>query len=75
MPSKGPNRPSKAWVYAAEFKRSAVQRVTGQKDLIAAAARAVGVSAPSLRQQVRAASLAAIGDIFAVIASGLEKLG
>jgi transposase len=37
-------------VYSDEFKRSAVQLVTEQKYSIAAAARAVGVSEPSLRQ-------------------------
>jgi transposase len=50
MPSKDPNKPSKAKVYSDEFKRSAVQLVTEQKYSIAAAARAVGVSEPSLRQ-------------------------
>jgi transposase len=50
MPSKDPDRPSKAKVYSDEFKRSAVQLVTEQKYSIAAAARAVGVSEPSLRQ-------------------------
>jgi transposase len=50
MPSKEPNKPSKAKVYSDEFKRSAVQLITEQKYSIAAAARAVGVSEPSLRQ-------------------------
>ncbi|MFM7207284.1 MAG: transposase [Planctomycetaceae bacterium] len=48
MPSKDPNKPSKSKVYSDEFKRSAVQLVTEQKYSIAAAARAVGVSEPSL---------------------------
>jgi len=50
MPSKDPNKHSKAKLYSDEFKRIAVQLVTEQKYSIAAAARAVGVSEPSLRQ-------------------------
>ena len=50
MPSRDHEKPSKPKVYSDEFKRSAVQLVTEQKYSIAAAARAVGVSEPSLRQ-------------------------
>lgn len=50
MPSRDHEKPSKAKVYSDDFKRSAVQLVTEQKYSIAAAARAVGVSEPSLRQ-------------------------
>jgi transposase-like protein len=49
-PSTDPNEPSKEKVYSDEFKRSAVQLVTELKSSIAAAARADGVSEPSLRQ-------------------------
>ena len=50
MPSRDHEKPSKPKVYTDDFKRSAVQLVTEQKYSIAAAARAVGVSEPSLRQ-------------------------
>jgi transposase len=52
MPRRDPSQPSKAKVYSDEFKRNAVQLVTEQNYSIAAAARAVGVSEPSLRQWV-----------------------
>jgi len=50
MPGKDPSKPSAAVVYSDDFKRSAVQFVTKRKYSIAAAARAVRVSEPSLRQ-------------------------
>jgi transposase len=50
MPSRDHEKPSKPKVYTDDFKRSALQLVTEQKCSIAAAARAVGVSEPSLRQ-------------------------
>ncbi len=52
MPRRDPSQPSKAKVYSNEFKRNAVQLVTEQNYSIAAAARAVNVSEPSLRQWV-----------------------
>ncbi len=52
MPRRDRSQPSKAKVYSDEFKRNAVQLVTEQNYSIAAAARAVGVSEPSLRQWV-----------------------
>jgi len=49
MASKDRRKDSKSKSYSEEFKRSAVELVTHQKYSIAGAARAVGVSEPSMR--------------------------